>query len=164
MRTDRLQERRPAHSKITYESVGTCDVSRDETANVLDVTADCWRPNRAQQLVDGQAKDALATFQRIPLNGLRDSGVAMTEHTLGDTKASQQALDKVIATAAGESAYQIAEADAWRREKDKAIEWLERAYRQQDGGLSETKVDRQLASLRSDPRYAALLRKMNFPP
>jgi hypothetical protein len=52
----------------------------------------------------------------------------------------------------------------WRGEKDKAFEWLERAYRQQDGGLTSTKIDLLLASLRSDPRYTALLRKLNFPP
>src|SRR5258708_27090067 len=35
---------------------------------------------------------------------------------------------------AQDAAYQIGEAYAWRVEKDKAFEWLERAYRQQDGG------------------------------
>jgi hypothetical protein len=41
--------------------------------------------------------------------------------------------------------------------------WLERAYRQGDGGLAETKVDPLLESLRGDPRYNALLRKLNLP-
>jgi hypothetical protein len=88
----------------------------------------------------------------------------MVQHTLGDTKASQQALEKLMATGAGDAAYQIAEGYAWRGEKDKAFEWLERAYRQQDGGLASIKGDPLLASLRSDPRYAAVLRKLNFPP
>ena len=88
----------------------------------------------------------------------------MAEHTLGDAKASQQALEKLIATDAGDAAYQIADVYAWRGEKDKAIEWLERAYRQQDGGLDGTKIDPLLAALRSDPRFAVLLRKLNFPP
>ena len=40
---------------------------------------------------------------------------------------------------------------------------LNRAYQQRDGGLTDTKVDPLLASLRGDPRYTALLRKLNLP-
>jgi len=116
------------------------------------------------QLFDGKARDALATFQGNSFAIFRDTGVAMAEHTLGDAKSSQQALDRVIATAAGDAAYQIAEIYAWRGEKDKAFEWLERAYRQQDGGLTGIKIDLVLESLRSDPRYVAMLRKLNLPP
>jgi TolB-like protein/DNA-binding winged helix-turn-helix (wHTH) protein/thioredoxin-like negative regulator of GroEL len=116
------------------------------------------------QLFDGKARDALATFQSNSFAIFRDTGVAMAEHTLGDAKSSQQALDRVIATAAGDAAYQIAEIYAWRGEKDKAFEWLERAYRQQDGGITGIKIDLVLASLRSDPRYVAMLRKLNLPP
>jgi adenylate cyclase len=116
------------------------------------------------QLVDGKAQEALATFQGNSDEEFRGAGVAMAEHTLGDAQASQQALEKLIATGAADAAYQIAEVYAWRGEKDKAFAWLERAYRQQDGGLVDLKGDFQLASLRSDPRYDAMLRKLNFPP
>jgi TolB-like protein len=116
------------------------------------------------QLIDGKAREALATSKAIVNNDFRNAGVAMAQHTLGDAKASQQALDQLIATDATDAAYQIAEVYAWRGEKDQAFEWLERAYRQLDGGLQSTKIDPLLASLRTDPRYAALLRKLNFPP
>ena len=116
------------------------------------------------QLFDGKAQDALATFQNNSFAVFRDTGVAMAEHTLGDAESSQQALDRVIATAAEDAAYQIAEIYAWRGQKDKAFEWLERAYRQRDGGLTAIKIDLVLASLRSDPRYVAMLRKLNLPP
>jgi TolB-like protein/DNA-binding winged helix-turn-helix (wHTH) protein/Flp pilus assembly protein TadD len=115
------------------------------------------------QLIDGKAQDALATFQTNSDEEFRGAGTAMAQHTLGNAKASQQALEKLIATGAEDAAYQIAEVYAWRGETDKAFEWLERAYRQQDGGLADLKCDLQLASLRSDPRYAAMLRRLNFP-
>ncbi len=115
------------------------------------------------QLLDGKPRESLATSKAIANDVFRNAGVAMAEHTLGDAKASQQALDQLIATDATDAAYQIAEVYAWRGEKDKAFEWLERAYRQLDGGLASTKTDPLLASLRTDPRYAALLRKLNFP-
>src|SRR5277367_2896644 len=100
----------------------------------------------------------------MPSDVYRDTGVALAEHTLGDAKASQQALDKLIAASARFAAYQIAGVYAWRGEKDKAFEWLERAYRQQDGGVVGIKTDPLLASLRSDPRYVEMLRRQNISP
>ncbi len=69
----------------------------------------------------------------------------------------------MIATHGQDAAYQIGEVYAWRGEKDKAFEWLERAYQQQDGGLTVIKYDPLLLSLRGDPRYHTLLRKINLP-
>ena len=87
----------------------------------------------------------------------------MAEHTLGNVKESQQALDELVAKYAQADAYEIAEAFAWRGEKNKAFEWLERAYQQRDGGLSDLKLDPLLASLRGDPRYKTLLKTMKLP-
>ncbi len=115
------------------------------------------------QLLEGRANDALETFRKIDNEGFRLSSVAMAEHTLGHARESQQALERLIAQHATGAAFQIAEAYAWRGEKDKAFDWLERAYRQRDGGLSDIKTDPPLANLRDDPRYNAFLRKMNLP-
>jgi adenylate cyclase len=60
-------------------------------------------------------------------------------------------------------AYQIASVYAGRKDLDGAFRWLERAYKQRDEGLNIMKVDPMLANLRLDPRYKALLRKMNLP-
>jgi hypothetical protein len=49
-------------------------------------------------------------------------------------------------------------------EKDRAFEWLERAYKDHDKSLYFLKVDPTLDPLRSDPRFQDLLRRMNFPP
>jgi hypothetical protein len=59
--------------------------------------------------------------------------------------------------------YRIAEVYAFRNQSDEAFEWLDRAYVQRNAGLIQTKVDPLLNSLRNDPRYAALLKKLNFP-
>jgi tetratricopeptide (TPR) repeat protein len=116
------------------------------------------------QLVDGKPRDALITFKGISNDTYRNCGVAMAEYTIGDAKTSQQALDQIIATDAAFAAYQIADVYAWRGERDEAFEWLDRAYRQTDGGLVSLKTDPLLASLHSDPRFPAMLRKLNFPP
>ena len=87
---------------------------------------------------------------------------AMAEYKLGHAAEAQRSLDFLVAHRANVWGYQIAEIYAWRGENDKAFEWLERSYRQRDGGMSYVMYDRYLSGLRSDPRYAALLRKMHL--
>jgi TolB-like protein len=116
-------------------------------------------------LYDGHPQQAIADLQSSNdstyLYGLIVS--AMANYTLGHNAESQRALDEIVATRASSLAYQIAEIHAWRGERDQAFEWLERARRQHDGGLSSIKVDRSLVSLRNDPRYHVLLRELKLP-
>jgi tetratricopeptide (TPR) repeat protein len=48
-------------------------------------------------------------------------------------------------------------------EKDRALEWLERAYQERSTVLAYLRIDPRLAPLRSDPRYLDLVRRMGFP-
>jgi TolB-like protein/Tfp pilus assembly protein PilF len=48
-------------------------------------------------------------------------------------------------------------------EKDRAFEWLERAYRERSTVLAYLRLDPRLAPLRSDPRYSDLVRRIGFP-
>lgn len=48
-------------------------------------------------------------------------------------------------------------------EKEKAFEWLEKAYAQRDGGLTYLKVNWDFDSLRSDARFQDLLRRVGLP-
>jgi serine/threonine-protein kinase len=45
---------------------------------------------------------------------------------------------------------------------DEAFEWLERSYEEREGRICWIKVDPRFDPLRSDPRYKALLKKMNL--
>ncbi len=94
----------------------------------------------------------------------RLSRKAAALHDLGRTAEAQRALDELIARHGHDGAFQIAEAYAWFGQPDKAFEWLDRAYVQRDGGLTAVKFSTMLRGLRGDPRYAALLAKMNLPP
>jgi len=114
------------------------------------------------ELFSGRAREALAIYQTGSLD-YKNVGIAMAEHTLGHAAESQRALEILEQKYANDWAYQIVEVYAWRGESDKAFEWLERAYRQRDGGLTSVTYDRALTSLRGDPRYKALLHKMNLP-
>jgi serine/threonine-protein kinase len=54
-------------------------------------------------------------------------------------------------------AYQIATVHAGLGERDSALEWLEKAYEEHNGGLTGLKVDAAFDDLRSDPRFQNLL-------
>jgi tetratricopeptide (TPR) repeat protein len=47
-------------------------------------------------------------------------------------------------------------------DKNKALEWLERACEDRDPGVRELKVNPLLDNIRSEPRFKALLQKMNL--
>jgi serine/threonine protein kinase/Tfp pilus assembly protein PilF len=49
-------------------------------------------------------------------------------------------------------------------ERDRALEWLEKAWEEHAPGACILKVDPRYDSLRSDPRFQNILRRMNFPP
>jgi hypothetical protein len=86
----------------------------------------------------------------------------MVEHASGRDKESQQALQELIAKNAADMASQIGEVYAFRGEAEKAFEWLDRAYRQRDSGLSGIAYDPLLLSLKPDARYVALLSKLQL--
>lgn len=48
-------------------------------------------------------------------------------------------------------------------ERDRALVWLERAYKDRSNFMSRLKVDPRFDPLRSDPRFQNLLRRMNLP-
>jgi tetratricopeptide (TPR) repeat protein len=75
---------------------------------------------------------------------------------------SDAALAELIKTTSETGAYQIAEVYAYRDDKDKAFEWLQRARRQRDAGLPGLRADRLLTNLHSDPRWDAFLRKVGL--
>jgi hypothetical protein len=84
--------------------------------------------------------------------------------TWGHEREAHEALDKLQTAHAEDAAYQIAEVYSRRGEKDRALDWLERAHAQRDAGLLFVKSDPFLSNVRGDPRYTALLKKMNLPP
>lgn len=51
---------------------------------------------------------------------------------------------------------------AFLGEKEQAFEWLEKAYEERSTVIGALKVDPMLDSIRSDPRFKALLKRMNL--
>jgi len=61
------------------------------------------------------------------------------------------------------SPYNIATLYAGIEAKDDAFQWLDTAYEERDTGILALRTDFSLDGLRSDPRYAELLRKVGLP-
>ncbi len=114
-------------------------------------------------LAQSRPQEALAEMEREPEEGYRLQGLALAYYALGQKKESDGALAELISKHHEDSAFQIAEAYGSRGESDKAFEWLGRAYKQLDGGLSQMKGDPAFKSIEHDPRYTAFLKKMRLP-
>jgi hypothetical protein len=89
-------------------------------------------------------------------------GLALVQHARGHGEESDAALQELIDKTAETSAFQIAEAYAYRAEADRAFEWLERAYVQPDPGLTQIKQFPLFRNLHGDPRRRPFLEKMGL--
>lgn len=113
-------------------------------------------------LAQGQAAQALTEIEKEPPGALHDVGLALAYHALGRDRDSDAVLAHMVKDEEAFAAYQIAEVYAYRGDPDRAFAWLNRAYERHDGGLGMFKTDLLLKSLRGDPRYVELLRRMNL--
>lgn len=110
----------------------------------------------------GKAAEAIDAAAKVATKWERLYVLAIAEWARGNKAASDAALNEMIASVADIAAVQIAWAYAYRRETDRAFEWLDRAYRQHDGGLAWTKPNFALKSLHSDPRWPAFWKKFGL--
>ena len=112
----------------------------------------------------GRFPEAEAEFRQAPPNDIyRLTGEAILFAKQGNRAASDQALAHATQVFGDQASYQYAEIYAQRGDKERAFAWLDRAWTIHDPGLTNLRVDAWLDPIRSDPRFDALLRKMNFP-
>jgi TolB-like protein len=88
--------------------------------------------------------------------------VAMAYDLLGRKAEADAELASLIRKHAADSAYAIALVYANRAEIDHAFEWFDRAYQQHEFSLLDIKVQPLLKNVQADPRFPALLRKLNL--
>jgi tetratricopeptide (TPR) repeat protein len=114
-------------------------------------------------LLEGHQLESLAEMEKEIGEWEKLSGESMAYYALQRREDSDHALNKLIATHQNDCAYQIAELYAYRQETEKAFKWLDRAFQQRDPGAPDLKSNPLMRSLRGDPRYFELLKKMRFP-
>jgi TolB-like protein/Tfp pilus assembly protein PilF len=112
----------------------------------------------------GRGEEALkiiTSTQPDPID--RAQALALIYHDVGRKAESDEQLAALVHQYADDDAFEIAEAYAYRGQRDEAFHWLERAKRQRDSALYLIKLSLLLNRLAPDPRFAAFLGKMNLP-
>jgi TolB-like protein/Tfp pilus assembly protein PilF/class 3 adenylate cyclase len=120
---------------------------------------------------EGRYAEAIAAFQ----NAIRlfPGGSSIAEAELAHVYAvsgNQEEARKIIvglqelAKSEYVSSFQIAAIYAGLGEKDRAFAWLEKAYEERSDGLVNLNADQRFDSLRSDPRFQDLARRLGLIP
>jgi TolB-like protein len=113
-------------------------------------------------LARNQPEAALAEMLKEPQGLARFIGSAVAYFALGRIPESDAALAQTINSRSNHP-FSISSVYAFRGELDEALKWLDRAYAQRDPALLLLKSQLMFDKLEGDPRYKALLKKMNLP-
>ena len=111
----------------------------------------------------GKPDSAFTEIQNEKDSMAQSGGLAIVYYALGKKKEADEKLYEFIKDYQRVQACFIAGIYALREDKDKAFEWLERAYRQRDAGLTVIIGNPMLRNIVKDPRYAAFMKKMKLP-
>ncbi len=113
-------------------------------------------------LWQGRLDEALEAAKREIHDIFRLLMLANVYYAQGRHAESDAALEELIETVPNTAAFQIAEAFAYRGDRDQAFTWLERAYAQRDAGLRLLRPSLSLRGLHGDPRWLPLLEKVGL--
>jgi TolB-like protein/Tfp pilus assembly protein PilF len=114
-------------------------------------------------LLTGKKAEALAEAGKETDEVDRLPELALIYWAMDRRSDADMALQQLESKFADVDAYEVGAARAYRGETDAALTWLERAYRQRDGGMVFLKIDPLLRNLHGAPRYKVLMHKMNLP-
>ncbi len=121
----------------------------------------------------GKYPQALAEYEKIPKEALAVTtdnqftslALGWVYAAAGRRSEAESILNsyKRLSTKEYVDSYMLGTVYSALGDKEQAFKSLERARQDHSGGLTFLKVDPYWEPLRSDPRYAEMLRKMNFP-
>jgi TolB-like protein/Tfp pilus assembly protein PilF/class 3 adenylate cyclase len=119
----------------------------------------------------GRYAEAIAAFQKaIKLfpggSSIAEAELAHTYAVSGNREEAQKIIAELqqLAKSKYVSSFQIAAIYAGLDEKDQAFAWLEKAYEERSDGLVNLKAEQRFDSLRSDPRFKDLARRIGLIP
>ena len=115
------------------------------------------------RLLQGRYAVSLAECPKFSDERLRLVCVARAQHSLGHRAEADRALADLLKTGIGGNLTNLAGVYAWLGDADQAFAWFDKAVAARASGLSKILADRTLDGLHKDPRWTALLKKMNLP-
>jgi len=150
---------------LEYFYKGDWEKSEAAIKKALEVTPDYasgyYQLSRIQ-LAQNDGEAALASLNQEADEMWRLAGLSLAYFQLHREAEAKKTLQQFIDNYTDGAAYQIAATYAYRGEVDSAFEWLERAYQQRDGGLTEIKADPTFKTLQKDSRWRPFLKKMQL--
>ena len=148
------------------------DQAIEQLRNTIDMDPDFVLPH----LVLGQAYEQKKAYDQAITELRRAADIshnsppalaalARTYGVSGRTTETRNLLDQLMQQSNKQyvSPFYVAIVHAGLGEDDQALDWLERAYRDRSNAIVFMKVDPQLDSLRSNPRFRELQRKLRLP-
>ena len=102
---------------------------------------------------------ALATLRQEVDEGARIAYLPIMLQANGRQSEAGAAMKELVVYWGDGCAICIARAYAYRGDKERALDWLDRAYRNRDSSIMNVIDEPLLKSLADDPRYKAFLRE-----
>ena len=116
------------------------------------------------QILRGKPAAALELAKQETDPLWRTYALALAHFANGDRAEADAALKKLIDENGDQSASQIAQVYALRKEPDKMFEWLEHALTTHDSGVIELLQNPFLLAYKDDPRFIAFAQKVGVMP
>ena len=112
----------------------------------------------------GKFAEAQAEYRKMPADDFfRIVGEAIVAARTGDRAGAATRIARLQQSDGDAASYQYGQIHAQLGEADRAFAALDKAMEVKDPGLMTVKKDPVMDPIRGDPRYAALLKKLNFP-
>lgn len=140
------------------------------TLDLDDAFPAAWYALGVASMLNGETEAGISAFQKgVEVSSgasAYETGLGWAFAKAGRRNEAQAILEKVLRErAAGKyfMAAQIAIIYAELQEKDEALNWLEKGYEERSAWMVYLNADSRYDTLRSEPRFQELLRRMKFP-
>ena len=114
-------------------------------------------------LAQGKAQEAYEIVQQDRNEKMRLTVLPSVLHAIGHDEEADAMLMSQIATVTASGSYRAAQSYAYRGDRERALQWLERAHGNRDPLLVTMLGEPLLKNIANEPRFAAILRRMNLP-
>jgi serine/threonine-protein kinase len=115
-------------------------------------------------LMAGRVEDAFRAYGKLDTDSWQQlNGQALALAREGKAAEARKMLAKLKRREGDSSSYQYAGIYAQLGDRDRALDALEKAWTFRDSGLASIKIDPILDPIRTEPRFNAVMKLMNFP-
>jgi serine/threonine-protein kinase len=114
-------------------------------------------------LLLGRPRDAVAELSKMPAGDpFRQTGEAVAAARTGDAAGAERLMDRMKKQFGAAGSYQYGQICSQLGQSNRAFAELDQAFTVKDPGLGYLKEDSFMDPIRNDPRFAALVGKLNF--